>query len=191
MCNHRHDKRSIRCKSCHLEFMALLKVGKVSPIKGTYRKTSPCVCEYCGDIFRSTKGKANRFCSFDCYVEYRRQTASIVNRMRSSKRYLMWADVVKNRDGKCVHCGKTGKLIAHHKIAVRQNIAKAFDLTNGETVCYSCHNILHNNFLNLLSNKAANSVEPRTGNPEPSMEKSRACVETIDGSREGKYSPAP
>lgn len=156
-----------------MKYVASLKVGKISPIRGTYRTTHPCVCEYCGDMFRSRIGKANRFCSQDCYFNHRKSIGKMVGRMRSQKQYNQWATSVKERDGHCVYCHSEVKLIAHHIVPVRKDFSKVFDLSNGQAVCYSCHNILHNNVLNFLSNKRVNSGKPRTGNPEPSVQSTK------------------
>lgn len=190
-CTHKHDKRSAKCKFCQLKDLAELKIGKPSPIKGIHRKAKEFICLYCGKSFWSHQPrKANKYCKFSCYVFQRREKAKVIGRFRSTKEYSNWAEMVKERDGKCIRCGKNTKLVAHHIIGISQDFSKALDESNGQALCYSCHNIVHNKVLNFFLKKAANSVEPRTGNPEPSMEKSKACVETIDGSREGKYSPA-
>jgi len=46
----------------------------------------------------------------------------------------------KRRDGwKCVACGVTGRLEVDHIIPVRAAPERAFDLTNLQTLCVSCH----------------------------------------------------
>jgi hypothetical protein len=50
-----------------------------------------------------------------------------------------WANAVKDRDGrKCVICGNTEKLNAHH-IIVRENHETKLDLQNGITLCCKHH----------------------------------------------------
>lgn len=46
----------------------------------------------------------------------------------------------KRRDGwKCVTCGAAGRLEVDHIIPVRTAPERAFDLTNLQTLCVSCH----------------------------------------------------
>lgn len=54
-------------------------------------------------------------------------------------RYKIWKQEVKKRDGKCLKCGSTESLHAHHIIPFKENIELRFDINNGETLCASCH----------------------------------------------------
>ena len=55
----------------------------------------------------------------------------------------LWSALVKLRDGgKCQHCGKTFGLEAHHVIE-RRYTATRWDLENGVTLCYHCHDLAH------------------------------------------------
>jgi 5-methylcytosine-specific restriction protein A len=58
-----------------------------------------------------------------------------------SAAHASWARAVKTRDGyRCVMCGATGpRLIADHIVEIKDGGA-ALDITNGETLCLSCHN---------------------------------------------------
>ena len=50
-----------------------------------------------------------------------------------------WANAVKERDGwKCVVCGDTNRLNAHH-IIVRENHETKFDVQNGLSLCPTHH----------------------------------------------------
>lgn len=53
----------------------------------------------------------------------------------------LWSAKVRERDGKCVMCGKVGKgLQAHHYLKSRARSLKyRWDLRNGITLCYGCH----------------------------------------------------
>lgn len=53
----------------------------------------------------------------------------------------LWSEKVRERDGKCVICGKSGKgLQAHHYIKAKSRSVKyRWDLRNGVTLCYGCH----------------------------------------------------
>ena len=64
-----------------------------------------------------------------------------------------WMDSVKERDGKCLDCGATENLEAHHKIELAVLIKKygiktreqarecleLWNLDNGKTLCQKCH----------------------------------------------------
>ena len=49
-----------------------------------------------------------------------------------------WGRLVRERDGKCLYCGKTEYLQAHHLFS-RGRSATRFNLKNGFTLCAGCH----------------------------------------------------
>jgi predicted restriction endonuclease len=52
----------------------------------------------------------------------------------------IWSKKVRERDGKCVMCGKTERLQAHHYIKTKARSLKyRWDIRNGITLCYGCH----------------------------------------------------
>lgn len=56
----------------------------------------------------------------------------------------MWAKEVKRLDGnKCVFCGSTDKLEAHHIMQRATNPEDETDLENGITLCHRCHYTAH------------------------------------------------
>ena len=51
-----------------------------------------------------------------------------------------WGRAVKKRDNnKCIRCGSTSKLEAHHIKHKKTNPELAFDVSNGITLCDQCH----------------------------------------------------
>lgn len=51
-----------------------------------------------------------------------------------------WSRAVRHRDGKCLICGETKNLHAHHWIVSRARSRKyRFDIRNGVTLCYAHH----------------------------------------------------
>lgn len=59
---------------------------------------------------------------------------------RGSYRYQIWKFTVFQRDNcKCVNCGATQKLHAHHIVPWKVDETKRFDVDNGQTLCNSCH----------------------------------------------------
>lgn len=70
-----------------------------------------------------------------------------------------WMDAVKARDGKCVNCGSTENLEAHHapplaelidrfriksRDDARASASCLWDISNGKTLCQQCHYAEHN-----------------------------------------------
>lgn len=59
---------------------------------------------------------------------------------RRSTASVQWSKAVIDRDGnKCIKCGATEKLHAHHIIYWKADESKRFDVDNGITYCQSCH----------------------------------------------------
>lgn len=68
------------------------------------------------------------------------------HRERSSKRARDWAMAVKDRDGwKCVKCDATEGLHAHHIVSWSRSKALRYELSNGMTLCPTCHQAEHEN----------------------------------------------
>lgn len=111
-------------------------------------------CELCGSPFFDIKSKNRTYCSRDC--------ANIINkhqhipnndktvrslRLRHSAEYRIWRKAIFEKDNHtCVECGETrGVMHAHHKISLSKDITRVFDLLNGETLCFDCHQEKHPN----------------------------------------------
>lgn len=63
-------------------------------------------------------------------------------RLKRVKKQLavLWSLAVRRRDGKCVMCGKTEYLQAHHWLfRKRHSLALAYNVANGAALCYGCH----------------------------------------------------
>lgn len=60
---------------------------------------------------------------------------------RLSLEYKKWRREIKLRDKKCLECGSTEKLHAHHIVPVRdtEDINLLIDMNNGVTLCKKCH----------------------------------------------------
>jgi 5-methylcytosine-specific restriction endonuclease McrA len=65
---------------------------------------------------------------------------------RNSTEYHKWRNSVINRDKKCVICGATEHLTAHHMNHDSYFKDQRFDVNNGVTLCSKCHMNFHNNF---------------------------------------------
>lgn len=65
-------------------------------------------------------------------------------RERRSYRAKQWRDAVKARDGyRCVECGETKRLHAHHIKPWKKAPELRYELSNGKTLCVSCHQAAH------------------------------------------------
>jgi len=59
---------------------------------------------------------------------------------RKSRRHDNWSKKVRERDGyKCTECGSTKNLHAHHIIPWEESEELRFEISNGLTLCGSCH----------------------------------------------------
>jgi 5-methylcytosine-specific restriction endonuclease McrA len=63
--------------------------------------------------------------------------------VRATWQYREWSKAVKQRDGECLRCGATTKLHAHHIHQFIRYPEKRFELSNGMTLCKSCHHKEH------------------------------------------------
>ena len=50
-----------------------------------------------------------------------------------------WSARIRRRDGKCVICGTTERLCAHHIVPVAEDPKLQADENNGITLCHKCH----------------------------------------------------
>lgn len=65
-------------------------------------------------------------------------------RLRASYATKKWSADVRERDGhKCVECGATGKLHAHHIKPWKNSPELRWDVSNGTTLCPPCHQKAH------------------------------------------------
>lgn len=108
-------------------------------------------CENCGIEFKAYENI--RFCSKECSLAFMvgpnhpnwKDGATDKNkRLRSTKKYLEWRKAVLKRDNyTCVKCGKTQKLHAHHVKPFADYPELRYEVSNGITVCGSCHEEIH------------------------------------------------
>ena len=81
---------------------------------------------------------------------------------------MTWAEQVKERDGmKCVMCGKTDHLQAHHIKPGFLYPEYRHDIDNGVTLCKDCHQNCHYGHFAGFALKFVNGINP---DPEGRME---------------------
>lgn len=111
-------------------------------------------CKVCGKPFKVQVGTRELHCSRDCYTStltgsghpgWRGGSSLESERARSSSELKQWRVAVLARDGfECQRCGaKSVELHAHHILSFADHPDFRFDVTNGETLCVSCHGIEH------------------------------------------------
>lgn len=63
------------------------------------------------------------------------------HRLRSTLEWKSWRSSVFTRDNfTCIDCGAHGVYVEpHHIIPLKQSLSRAFDITNGITLCRPCH----------------------------------------------------
>lgn len=65
-------------------------------------------------------------------------------RLRTQYATKAWSQAVRERDGhKCVECGATGRLHAHHIKPWKHHPELRHDVSNGKTLCPPCHQKAH------------------------------------------------
>lgn len=159
--------------------------------KGGYGETR--ICQECGDEYgpRPEQPKTTfikqKFCSKECADKggFRFSGSDHPNYKENARRrnrphgHAKWAQAVLSRDNAtCQECGATGvEMHAHHIKPYAEYPELASDVSNGITLCFSCHWAVHSaldangvNSGNILPGKAGD-------NPEPSL--SRKVLEGV------------
>lgn len=85
---------------------------------------------------------------------------------------MTWAEKVKQKDGmRCVLCGETHQLQAHHIKPTYLYPEYRNDVNNGVTLCSSCHQAQHGGHFAGYTIKPINGIDP---DPEGRMETYKA-----------------
>lgn len=102
-------------------------------------------CPKCGsqnvscDLNGSKAALVCRDCGFTVFINRPKNVDNYKNR-----RLEKWAQEVKNRNGnRCVICGSTDNLDAHHIIPKRTHPEFEFKVENGVTLCREHHTMVH------------------------------------------------
>jgi len=120
------------------------------------------ICDFCGDEFERypselTKAEARGytyvFCSHKCrasmiaaqFTPPKTYNGEHTSDPRNGTRLLQWRKAVKERDNyTCQMCGANDKMtVAHHKQPFALFPELRYDVSNGITLCYDCHEKLH------------------------------------------------
>ncbi len=136
-----------------------IMIGRLPP---NYKDTDSS-CSTCGKIFHRKQShqnnRINNFCSRDCYHAFMKKDPSLLSRLREysnkidmgktegrerfkqTASYKIWRTAVFSRDNfTCQACGKRGGVLhAHHLLPYSRFPHKRLDISNGQTLCASCH----------------------------------------------------
>lgn len=155
------------CRSCSgISDISGEKFGRliaVSPtfVNDRYHKVRwYCICECGKDTYARTDGLIDgSIASCGClHTEYLAARTGI-NHPRwippeeristgGRKGHAHWKQLVHERDEyKCVICGNSGKIAAHHLDCYALHRELANEISNGVTLCKSCHNDFHYRFM--------------------------------------------
>lgn len=142
------------CQLCGKEFESWASnarkfCSRKCSAKGQGHKEGPpakrVVCQTCGKVFLvEAFNRDRKFCTHKCATDSLRKS-DIQKARRRGKEHLQWALAVMKRDKKCVRCGATENLQAHHVKHWKKCPEKRFDVENGATLCVYCHHAQHPN----------------------------------------------
>jgi endogenous inhibitor of DNA gyrase (YacG/DUF329 family) len=110
-------------------------------------------CPTCGKTFKAWDHHPTRFCSQRCAGKSR--VGDMANawkggtslngpRAKYKGELKRWREAVFRRDQfKCVECGRSGEIQAHHIQTLSDRPDLALELSNGKTLCVPCHEAIH------------------------------------------------
>jgi hypothetical protein len=159
------------CAKCGKTFDLSPKESEGFDFEGHAGKCLKCgqiFCDECGDWH--TYGE-QPICG-ECY-----------NKEITAPNLAVWSFLVLKRDGnKCIKCGSTENLEAHHIKSKNEYPALIFNINNGITLCHKCHSQAHaemRKFIDILgiSEEQYHQIEQRADDAGVSKaDFCRACV---------------
>jgi 5-methylcytosine-specific restriction endonuclease McrA len=173
----KRNKHNFCSRDCYIIFWAKERTGKNNV---NWNSKNERICEICSKKFRRSiqHGRVPRYCSKKCTDIWKigKNTGKANNRwkggvtpindkIRHSPKYIEWRNAVGTRDKiKCQFCGARKKLVAHHIKTFEKYPELRFKVSNGITLCRSCHMKLHtehkgiNDFSNILNDYMSNII---------------------------------
>jgi 5-methylcytosine-specific restriction endonuclease McrA len=126
-----------------------MKSGEENPNwNGEVERTK--TCKQCGKLFewsgqRLRTWQTRVFCSQTCSIVGQARKGVLKELPKYGALVRSWSNLVVARDnGVCQKCGATGgEMHAHHIKPVEQFPELTFELSNGMTLCGTCHLALH------------------------------------------------
>lgn len=137
--------RTFTCVVCGIEFKQSTTKGCVTcsyKCRMIHKSPPILTCEYCMEQFPQRGGSKTKYCSKDC--RYIAAQVDLPDKKRNSWKYRQWRSAVFDRDNyTCQHCTSTSKLQSHHILSWSNHIGLRYDISNGLTLCITCHTITH------------------------------------------------
>lgn len=136
-----------RCcsKTCATAFRVGKKMITPRKTRSDKQPRKSYECKRCGKEFVEDRPKGNmQYCSNKCSA-----TARGLSRRsgrsdgRRSLEFRVWSREILKRDLKCVDCGATDGLQAHHIKGWNEAPDLRYEHSNGETLCWRCHHTRH------------------------------------------------
>jgi hypothetical protein len=141
-----------------------------------YRKNN--TCPICGKIILSVSKMCNK-CSQLGKRNHQWKDEKVDRVLYSKKEYKIWRKaVLEKSNNKCIICGNTYRLAAHHIYPKRDFPSKTYDVLNGVALCHKCHSKIQlketsyiEYFLQLImpNQNSVNSVNPEMGIPNQAL----------------------
>lgn len=126
-------------------------------------------CKKCRQISRRTGKPGHRFKKGHAAAMKGTRYSKLNSRIsRMSGAYKGWKQLVKDRDGnKCVKCDSEENLHCHHIIPWKDKVELRYEISNGMTLCASCHCSIE------MTGKHWNAGKVRTAEMRKKMSESR------------------
>lgn len=172
-CKFDNKRTTVTCETCGKEFDRIISwissdkknyCSRECANEGLRVKKPILICDFCGKQFErypseikkmSERGYRHVFCCHKCRAAmiatqfnppkpYRGFTGSTPNQ-RNNGEYKQWRKAILKRDNYiCQDCGVTNVLVcAHHKKAFSLYPELRYDVSNGITLCFPCHDKRH------------------------------------------------
>jgi len=162
-----------------IEALRLANTGRAPSNKGN--GDAVFQCEICGTEVVDKPYRRSRFCSKDCRGQARGEThwnykgAADTQRKRLYADALEWRAKIIRRDKKCLSCGSTNRLHAHHLDSWSKHPERRFAVDNGATLCHDCHWAFHRQTSHKDATKAMFDVWIRTSKYQPASTRWAQC----------------
>ncbi len=170
-----NKRKSTLCKSCSRKISNFLEVvdkkfGRLLVVSMAFSKNGKqhvnCRCD-CGKTvivgIAELKTNSTRSCGClltDLFSVWRgplhpnydhsiteEQRALSVKKRRNAEARRWHKEVLERDENACTICDAVDGLVAHHLNGFKDNESLRYDVDNGVTLCWSCHNSFHQNFM--------------------------------------------
>lgn len=100
-----------------------------------------------GRVKHNAKTLQTKYRRYQKLLEEQSKKKEIVNKHQRPSEIHKWRrHILKRDDNKCMRCGSTERLEAHHIYGYKENEDYRFDVNNGITLCHECHKEYHSRY---------------------------------------------